>query len=486
MWSEGEHLQQVVFEIEHRAAIDAMLVLPVGGGDLPLEANPPFDIFDANLPQLAEHQLSEAGGFAGPVDVGRLVGHGDQHIEGAVPRGGEGGVGDAGVLHIDRRIGRQHAVLGDFLQVPLVVASHVNGVVPHLVFQAFNSQVQHVGGTRVAGPLQLAVVPPPAEMIGHQGPHRVREVGVHDEGSRGVAPAACPHRHCPPPFELDLFHRFVEVQPDPQRLGQAGHLLHHRGTTPQRVVDPVLVLHERQDGVQAGAAPGRHPQVLRLERKGDGQPRVAKVRLHLAGDRMPGTDVGERPQGFARQQVGVREEGALENRAEPRELRPVVGQEPLESAAVLGRQGRHLLFHQVHVGGAVQLSPGTEFQAILRIDPHHRDFPPQVAPDRRVNLGQHPGIHEEGGPGVEAESFGFDGGGPPAHPGTAFEQSHGQTGPSQQQRGGQSSGTGSHDNNFLTPGHARLRQAVEAAAGNHPVSPGRRPEGLSPRATAGL
>ena len=78
--------------------------VPVGGRNAALDPDPLLDVLEADLGQLAEGPLAEARALALPVHVLVLVGHRDQHVEGAVTGGREGRVTDDRVLDVEARV----------------------------------------------------------------------------------------------------------------------------------------------------------------------------------------------------------------------------------------------------------------------------------------------------------------------------------------------------------------------------------------------
>jgi hypothetical protein len=64
-----QHLAQVVGQIERRTAINAVAIFPIGRGRHVFEANPTFDIVDADFAQLPQGQVAITGMSLGPIDI---------------------------------------------------------------------------------------------------------------------------------------------------------------------------------------------------------------------------------------------------------------------------------------------------------------------------------------------------------------------------------------------------------------------------------
>ena len=99
-----QHLAEVVGEVERRAAVDLHVVLPVGGRDHLLEADALLQVVQPELAELSQHQLAVAPRARAASRCRVLVRHRHQDVERAVARRRQARVGDAGVLHVERRV----------------------------------------------------------------------------------------------------------------------------------------------------------------------------------------------------------------------------------------------------------------------------------------------------------------------------------------------------------------------------------------------
>ncbi len=185
-------------------------------------------------------------------------------------------------------------------------------------------------------------------------------------------------------LEQHLLHLLAEREcRRPVRAATRAIAVGHRAAAADRVPDAVLVFEERQDREQARAVERRHAEVLRLERERQPDARVAEVPAQFAVERRP------RPQQSAAASAaasGCRsrqlEERPLQARAELFELVPVLGRgSGGRSRASAGLMLRDLGFHARDVGRAVELPAAAEHDAVLRVEPDHRDFGLQVAAD---------------------------------------------------------------------------------------------------------
>ena len=140
--TEVEHLAEIVGEIERRPAVDLVVILPVIRRDHLLKADPLPDAVDPHPLELVEGHLAVARGLAAPVDVGVAVGDRDQQVERTVAGGGEGGIGDAGVLHIHRRIRTEGMTRLDVGEVVAVVGRQIDGVMGHVILP-LDPEVEH-------------------------------------------------------------------------------------------------------------------------------------------------------------------------------------------------------------------------------------------------------------------------------------------------------------------------------------------------------
>ncbi len=290
-------------------------------------------------------------------------------------------------------------------------------------------------------------------MVGDEPGHGAGEVGVDDQGIGLVNARSRSHAHGAPALEENLLDLVVERDRGTQVLGGPRH---HRGDCPaaaQRMKDAVLVLEEREDREEARAIERRHPQVFRLERHRQPDPRVVEIAAELAVEREPGPEQGKDLQELGREQVAPAQEGRFEDAPELVHLDPIVGQEPRKLAGVAGRERGDRLFHPGDVGRGLELASAAEDEMILRIEPDHRHLGVQISADGGEDRFEHPGIEEEGRPQVKAEAILADRRGPPADPRLALQHGHLVTGPGQQHGAGQAAGARTDDDNPFRSGH---------------------------------
>src|SRR5262245_27126348 len=86
LWPKVQHLPEIVRQIERRATVDLITVVPVGRRYHLLEANAFLDVIEADLAQLLQGQSAKASRLALPVDNRMLVRDGQQDVERAASR----------------------------------------------------------------------------------------------------------------------------------------------------------------------------------------------------------------------------------------------------------------------------------------------------------------------------------------------------------------------------------------------------------------
>ena len=279
-----QHLPHVVGEVEGGAAVDLQVVLPVGRRDDLLEANAPLEIVDPQCREPAQDQRAIAGRLALPVDAASQIANRHQDVERAVTGGRLLGIGDAGVLHVERGRLRRRPALLDGAHVAAVVLGKQDRVVRQVIEAPLDAEVHHEGRARIALLRQLAIRPAAAQSVGHQTGHGLGEIGVDDERIAAVLATLGPHADRLATLEDNLGDGLVEPDRDARPARDFGHGLHHRAAAAARMEHPVLVLHERQDGEQARALERRHAEILGLEREGEPHPRVREVAGEIAVD----------------------------------------------------------------------------------------------------------------------------------------------------------------------------------------------------------
>ena len=99
-----------------------------------------------------------------------------------------------------------------------------------------------------------------------------------------------------------------------------------------RVKDAVLVLEEREDREEARAVERRHPQVFRLERHRQPDPRIVEIAAQLAVEREPGPQQGKHLEQLRREQVAPAQERRFQDAPELVHLDAVVVQEAAQLA----------------------------------------------------------------------------------------------------------------------------------------------------------
>ena len=137
-------LRQDGFEAEGAAHMGVQIGREISRGVVELGHDPIMDVGDQPLADLVEHALFELLAHFFPID--RQLAHmGDrnQRVERAHPFGRHGRIGHAGVVEIDREIGRQHAAAIDIVKQPLIARAEQDHVVRNARPGAFQAEMHH-------------------------------------------------------------------------------------------------------------------------------------------------------------------------------------------------------------------------------------------------------------------------------------------------------------------------------------------------------
>ena len=161
----------------------------------------------------------------------------------------------------------------------------------------------------------------------------------------------------------------------PISLGDAGHGAGDGAAAADGVEDAVLVLEEREDGEEAGAAEGRHAEVLGLKAEAEADALVLEVDLEVAVEGAPGREQRQQLEHLGLGEVAPAFEGRLQEGQELCELVAVVGEELVKALRVLGRDGGDGAAPCCSTLGVASSSPPrAEDEAVLRVEPRHGDF----------------------------------------------------------------------------------------------------------------
>jgi hypothetical protein len=121
----------------------------------------------------------------------------------------------------------------------------------------------------------------------------------------------------------------------------------------------------------------------------------------------------------------------------------------VEAAGVLRAELGDRPLHTLEVGRSQQFSAGTEDQAVVGIEPVHRDLLIEISAGGGEDLAQHFGIKEKGWPGIEFETVPLHGGGAAADNVSPFHDGDVDARPGQQNSSGQTTRTGPDNDDFL-------------------------------------
>ena len=325
-------------EIEGRPAVDFVVVLPVVGREHLFVSNTLADAADADAFHLVEGHLAKPCSFPPPVDVWMAMRHRDQQVERAHATRGERRIGDAGVLHVHRRIAAEHVPMLDVGEVVAVVFRQVDVVVGHVVVAAVDAEIEHERGAGKPPRGNLAVAPAASQPVGHEPRHAPREVGIDHRRIGGVAAARGVHRGDPSACEFERLDRLLVADLHAHVLREPGHRRRHGTAAADRMVDAVLVLQERQDREQAGTAKRRHAEILRLKREGQPDPFVGKEGAEFRVEALPRLEQRHQLDEVGGGEVHPALERLFEEGSEPGELFARGGHEPRKRARVGGRE----------------------------------------------------------------------------------------------------------------------------------------------------
>ncbi len=154
--------------------------------------------------------------------------------------------------------------------------------------------------------------------------------------------------------------------PDSRR--DTPHRGHHRAASAARMPDAELVLDERQDAEQAGAAERRHAEIFALERKRQPHTLVLEVAGKVPVQRLMRPQAGKRFQHAGPQQVEHAVERRFQSRLKGFQLGAVVVHESAQGVGVPRIEPGDFARHFGHVGGGADLAALFEQQPVLRID----------------------------------------------------------------------------------------------------------------------
>ncbi len=118
------------------------------------------------------------------------------------------------------------------------------------------------------------------------------------------------------------------------------------------------------------------------------------------------------------------QKGDSRDRPESFQLDAVVIHVPPQGPHIGRRKLGDLAIHLLDVGRAVELAASTKRQAILRVQPHHRDVLHQVAIDRLEDLRQDAWVEKKGGSAIESKPVQLDRRSSTTHVITTFQNGH--------------------------------------------------------------
>ena len=462
--AEVEHLGEAVGHGEGGAFVEIELGAPAGGGEDALGADARFQIRYADLLDLFKGEGAEAILFFVPIDGVDLVGDGEQDVEGGVAVGGEGWVGDRGVLDVERGILREAVEALDVAEVLLVVLGEVDGVVGYVVVAAFDAEIEHEGRAAEALALDALVGPAFAVLGGEEFAHGIGEVGVDDDGVgfegalRGADAAGLAF------FDQHLFDGLVKEDFDAHVPRNASHGRGNGTAAANRMKDAVLILEEAEDGEERGAAEGAHPQVLGLEAEAEADALVLEVAAEIAVEGGPWLQEREKLQHLRLEEVGPGFEGGLQKGQEAGEFLAIAGEEAAEGLGVVGGDAGDLGFHALDVGRGIDLAARAEDEAVLRIEAVHGDLAIEVVAGVREDFFENAGVEEEGRADVEFVAVLREGGGAAADAIVLFDDGDSDAGAGEKHGGGEASGASAYDDDVF--GGAGFGGRVEGGLGH--------------------
>jgi hypothetical protein len=147
------------------------------------------------------------------------------------------------------------------------------------------------------------------------------------------------------------------------------------------MVDTPRVLDIRDDGKQTRAVPGRHSQILRLERERQRQFLIAEDLVHHIEQRLSDRDLWKRGDQLPRQQTGRLGVRNLQTRIELLEALALAAEELVVAVAMTREAAFDLLLHVLVVVGGLHPFVG-KLQAVHRVELLH--LHPLVADRTRV------------------------------------------------------------------------------------------------------
>ena len=235
------------------------------------------------------------------------------------------------------------------------------------------------------------------------------KIGVDHQGVELLGALLAAHAGCTTSLEEDLLHRLGHAEADAQLPGYPRHRLHHSAAAAAGMEYAKFVLHERQDGEQAGAAKWRHPKILRLKREREPHAFVAEVGGQVLVDAAMRPHQPQRAEHVGAEQIPHAMERRLEDRAECRQLGAVVGHEAGQGSGVAGGKAADFGGKTRRVVGCLDLAAGLEHEAVLRIKPNQIDLALELAAACGENIRQHARVEEEGGAHIKPEGAVFGG-----------------------------------------------------------------------------
>ena len=166
--------------------------------------------------------------------------------------------------------------------------------------------------------------------------HGIGEVGVDDDGVGHEGAIAGTDTARFTLVDQKLFHRLIEQNFHAHLAAQARHGGGNRAASAGGMEDAVLVLEERENGKQRGAAKRAHAQVFGLKTEAEADPFVGEVGAEIAIKRGPRLEQREQLQHVRRDEIGPAFKARLKKRQKAGELFAVAGKEPTKRQGIVG------------------------------------------------------------------------------------------------------------------------------------------------------
>ncbi len=449
--AEIEHLIERMSEVESCAHEDVTFIAPILWGEDALSDDVLAEILHAGFRFDAGDDLVAVFLFVSfPVKAVAGIDGGNQDVEARLTGRCDVGVGDRRVADIDRHVIRDNFFALDVLDIVAVIVGKNDVMVRFLGVNFVQAEIEHESRARelLAFHLRFGF-----RVTIEQVRHRVGVIGIHDDViAREDFAIFQFHAAALCAGELQFLDGGIEAQSAAIFLEKLGHAFRDFAQAALDVIDAVAVFDVGKNAEECGAAPGRHAEVLGLEREREFEAVIGEIIFQHIDDAFSGSDVGDRlHQGGAEESLEfvVR---ALEAGVNGSEFDSVIRHEAAISLTVTRESFFDVGFHEFAVAGGLhrELAP-RELGHGVEQDQVHVIL--GLAAGFSENFIERELLVQKSRAGIEREVAHFQLGIASAHAILFFENGDIESSVSENHARRQTARTGANDNHFFL-GHA--------------------------------